>query len=170
MGNRTREIARVPKVEGLSPVYFIELELAASDGKPVSRNVYWLSTKADVLNWEASNWYLTPLAQYGDFTALRALPAATSQASAGTVRDGDDAVTTVTLSVPPTSPAVALQQHVSIRRGPQGDLALPIVWSDNDVTLWPGESIVLTARYPWTDGADPVVEVTGWNLAQGTDH
>jgi exo-1,4-beta-D-glucosaminidase len=58
---------------------------------------------------------------------------------------------------------VALQQHLSIRRGAKGDLALPILWNDNDVTLWPGESIVLTARYASQKGA-PTIEVSGWNV------
>jgi len=51
---------------------------------------------------------------------------------------------------------------------------LPILWSDNDVTLWPGESLTLTARFATpgapTPGAPlpgaqvPVVEVSGWNV------
>ena len=163
-GNRTRELTKLPAVTGLSPVYFIELELASSDGKPVSRNVYWLSTRQDVLDWANSNWYLTPLTQYADLTALQSLPAATSEVHATTRREGNEDVTTVTLSVPASSKALALQQHVSIRRGAKGDLALPILWNDNDVTLWPGESIVLTARYASQQGAAPLVEVSGWNV------
>jgi exo-1,4-beta-D-glucosaminidase len=163
-GNHTHPLTTLPAIANLSTTYFIELELAAADGKPVSRNVYWLSTRADVLDWAKSNWYLTPLTQYGDLTALKTLPAATSEVHATTQRDGNDEVTTVTLSVPASSKAVALFQHVSIKRGAQGALALPIRWTDNDVTLWPGESIVLTARYAAQGTADPVVEVSGWNV------
>jgi exo-1,4-beta-D-glucosaminidase len=178
-GNHTRSLATLPTVANLSSVYFVELDLAASDGKPVSRNVYWLSTRQDMLDWEHSNWYLTPVTQYADLTALKSLPAATSEVHATTRRDGNDNITTVTLSVPATSKAVALFQHVSIRRGAHGDLALPIRWNDNDVTLWPSESITLTARYEVQGAAVPVVEVSGWNvpaqnvpaaITQGTDH
>jgi exo-1,4-beta-D-glucosaminidase len=178
-GNHTQSLMTLPATAGLSPTYFIELDLASSDSKPVSRNVYWLSTRADVLDWAKSNWYLTPLTQYADLTALKSLPAATSQVQATTRRDGNDEVTTVTLSVPASSKAVTLFQHVSIRRGQKGDLALPIRWNDNDVTLWPGESIVLTARYASQGTVAPVVEVSGWNApsqsvpaaaTQGTDH
>jgi exo-1,4-beta-D-glucosaminidase len=132
-----------------------------------------------VLDWANSNWYLTPLTQYADLTALRSLPAAASEVRATTRREGNDDVTTVTLSVPASSKAVALFQHVSIRRGAQGNLALPILWNDNDVTLWPGESIVLTARYESQGTAVPVVEASGWNVpaqsvpaatTQGTVH
>jgi len=178
-GNHTRQLATLPAIADLSATYFIELDLTASDGKPVSRNVYWLSTRQDKLDWAKSNWYLTPSTQYADLTALKTLPAATSEIQATTRHEGKEDVTTVTLSVPDSSRTVALFQHVSIRRGTQGDLALPIRWNDNDITLWPGESIVLTARYASQGTAAPVVEVNGWNVptqsvpagtSQGTDH
>jgi exo-1,4-beta-D-glucosaminidase len=178
-GNHTKQVLTLPAITGLSSAYFIELDLASSDGKSVSRNVYWLSTRADTLDWAKSNWYLTPLTQYADLTALTSLPVATSQVQATTRREGKDEVTTVTLSVPASSKALALFQHVSIRRGAKDDLALPIRWNDNDITLWPGESMVLTARYASQGTAAPVVEVSGWNVpaqsvpaaaTQGTDH
>jgi exo-1,4-beta-D-glucosaminidase len=163
-GNRTRKIQAWQAIAGLSPIYFIELELSSSDGKPLSRNVYWLPAAPDVLDWAKSNWYLTPVTKYADLTALQSLPAATSQVRATTRREGNENVTTVELTVPASSKALALQQHVSIRQVAKGDLALPILWNDNDVTLWPGESIVLTARYAAKQGLVPMVEVSGWNV------
>ena len=41
---------------------------------------------------------------------------------------------------------------------------MPILWSDNDVTLWPGESLTLSARFAAPDTAAPVIEVSGWNV------
>jgi exo-1,4-beta-D-glucosaminidase len=76
--------------------------------------------------------------------------------------EGAEDVASVTLTVPPSSKAVALFQHVSIKRSAGGELMLPILWSDNDVTLWPGESLTLTARLA-TPGA-AIVEVSGWNV------
>jgi len=178
-GNHAQTVFELPAVANLSLVHFVELDLAASDGKPVSRNVYWLSTRADKLDWAKSNWYLTPLTQYGDFTALASIPKASREVHASTVREGKEDVTTVTLSVPASSAAAAIQEHLSIRRGVKGELALPVRWTDNDITLWPGESIVLTARYPAQGTAGTVVEVAGWNapveqfaagVTQGTKH
>ena len=166
--NSAREFAALPVVSGLSPTYFIELVLTSSDGQPISRNVYWLSTRKDVLDWKHSNWYMTPVTQYADFTALQSLPAATTDVRATTRRDGDDNVTTVTLAVPESSQAAALFQHVSIRTAAHGKPVLPILWSDNDVTLWPGESVTLTARYAAGVAAAPVVELSGWNVAAQT--
>lgn len=163
-GNHTRKLTALPALSGLSPTYFVELNLLSSNGKPASRNVYWLSTQPDVLDWKHSNWYLTPVTRYADLTALQSLPAATSQVQATTRREGDDDVTTVTLTVPQGSAAVALFQHLSIRQSANGDLALPILWSDNDVTLWPGETLTVTARYAAKGITTPVVEVSGWNV------
>ena len=44
---------------------------------------------------------------------------------------------------------------------------LPALWSDNDTTLWPGESETLTVRYAAAAlrGASPVVTVSGFNVA-----
>jgi exo-1,4-beta-D-glucosaminidase len=163
-GNHTRSLAMLPAPAGLSGVYFVELELASADGKPVSRNVYWLSTRPDKLDWAHSNWYLTPLTQYADLTALQSLPAATSEVRATRQRTRAGDVVTVTLAVPASSRAVAFFQHVSIRQSAGGRLVLPILWSDNDVTLWPGESVTLTAHYAGQGTAAPVVEVGGWNV------
>ena len=72
------------------------------------------------------------------------------------------------------TPAVAFFLRADVRRGSTsgapalGDNeVLPITWSDNDVTLWPGESETLRATYKRSalGGASPVVSVFGWNVA-----
>ena len=163
-GNSARELERLPEVAGLSRAYFIELELDAAKGNSISRNVYWLSTQTDEPDWEHSNWYVTPDARYADLTPLQSLPAATSEVRATVRHEGGDDIVTATLTVPPSSKAVALFQHLSIKQSAGGGLVLPILWSDNDVTLWPGESITLTARFATPPGAEtPIIEVSGWN-------
>src|SRR5580658_8647404 len=144
--------------------YFIELELASAVGKSISRNVYWLSTQTDELDWAHSTWYLTPVTRYADLSSLQSLPTATATVRATMRHEGAETIATVTLTVPPASKAVALFQHVSIKRSADGELMLPILWSDNDVTLWPGESLTLTAHFATLEAATPVVEVTGWNV------
>src|ERR1700681_3067008 len=162
--NGARQLAMLPALDGLSRTYFIELELASADGKAISRNVYWLSTQTDELDWAHSNWYLTPVTRYADLTPLQSLPTATAKVRATMRHEGAEDIVTVTLTVPPSSKAVALFQHVSIKRTAGGELILPILWSDNDVTLWPGESLTLTARLSTPGAATPVVEVSGWNV------
>jgi exo-1,4-beta-D-glucosaminidase len=162
-GNAARQLSTLTALDGLSRTYFIELELASAAGQSISRNVYWLSTQNDELDWEHSTWYLTPVTKYADLTPLQSLPAATSEVRATMRHEGAEAIATVTLTVPPSSKTVALFQHVSIKRSAGDELMLPIRWSDNDVTLWPGESLTLTARFAASGAEAPVVEVSGWN-------
>ena len=163
-GNDARQLALLPPLTGLSRTYFIELELASANSKAISRNVYWLSTQMDELDWAHSKWYLTPVTQYADLTPLQSLPSATATVRAMLRHEGAEDIATVTLTVPPSSKAVALFQHVSIKGPEGGEPLLPILWSDNDVTLWPGESLTLTARFAMAGAAIPVVEVSGWNV------
>jgi exo-1,4-beta-D-glucosaminidase len=160
VGNSTRQLTMLPALDGLSRTYFVELELASAGGQSISRNVYWLSTQTDELDWANSNWYLTPVTRYADLTPLQSLPTATSEVRVR--REGG--VAEVTLTVPPSSKAVALFQHVVIKRAAGGEPVLPILWSDNDVTLWPGESVTLTAHFAISGAETPVVEVSGWNV------
>jgi exo-1,4-beta-D-glucosaminidase len=163
-GNGARQLAMLPVLDGLSRTYFIELELASANGNPISHNVYWLSTQTDELDWAHSNWYLTPVTRYADLTQLQSLPTATAKVKATMRHEGAEDIATVTLAVPSSSKAVALFQHVSIKQSAGGEFMLPILWSDNDVTLWPGESLTLTARFATPGAAMPVVEVSGWNV------
>jgi exo-1,4-beta-D-glucosaminidase len=92
------------------------------------------------------------------------LPTATSEVRATLRHEGTEDIATVTLTVPASSRAVALFQHLSIKGSAAGKPVLPILWSDNDVTLWPGESLTLTAHFRAQGTGMPAVEASGWNL------
>ena len=162
--NGTRQLTILPALQGLSRTYFVELDLASEKGQSISRNVYWLSTQTDELDWANSNWYLTPLTKYADLTALQSLPSATSDVHATLRHEASGDVVSVTLTVPASSHAVALFEHLSIRQTAGGENLLPILWSGNDVTLWPGESLTVTAHLAKPVTQMPVVDVSGWNV------
>ena len=50
----------LPELTGLSPTWFVALRLTDAGGRERSTNVYWLSTKPDVLDWDKTNYYITP--------------------------------------------------------------------------------------------------------------
>ncbi len=79
--------------------------------------------------------------------------------------EGGEEVITITLTVPSSSTAVSFFQHLSIKQSEHGEPVVPVVWSDNDITLWPGESRTVSARIKAIGTTMPVVEVSGWNLA-----
>ena len=79
----------------------------------------------------------------------------------------------MTITNPSSNQAVAFFLRADVRRGAADGTALtgdnqvlPITWSDNDITLWPGESQTLTVTYDSASlgGATPVISVSGWNV------
>ncbi|TQK42982.1 hypothetical protein FBY35_4429 [Streptomyces sp. SLBN-118] len=51
-----------------------------------------------------------------------------------------------------------------------GAPVLPVRWSDNQVSLWPGESATLTAAFRTSDlhGSVPRLRISGWNTPTTT--
>jgi exo-1,4-beta-D-glucosaminidase len=154
----------IPAVSGLSATYLAKLVLTNASGVEVSRNVYWLSTKADTLDWNNTDWYYTPTTSYADLTGLSGLATAPVSASATTSEASGTTTTTVTLKNTSSAktPAFYLDAHIV---GAAGTPVLPVQWNDNAVSLWPGETTVLRATYRTADlkGATPSVRVTGYN-------
>ncbi len=155
----TRVLA-IPELTGLTGAYFVALGLRDSTGKQVSSNFYWLSTKPETLDWEHSNWYLTPTESYADMTALQTLPGADlrvkSSFSAGTAR--------VTIENPGRT--LAFFVHLKVVRSNDGDEVLPVLWQDNYFPVFPGETREVSAAYSQklVAGAKPAIEVDGWNV------
>src|SRR6185437_13942922 len=90
----------IPEIAGLSPVYFVKLELRNFAGAVVSSNFYWLSTQPAVSNWEASNGRFTPIKTYANFTALDQLPPVSLKLSSKSENRGGDEVERVTVANP----------------------------------------------------------------------
>jgi exo-1,4-beta-D-glucosaminidase len=158
--------------------YFVEL-LLRQNGAVIDRNVYWLSTTPDVVNWKKSlDHPVGTVSQYANLTELNSLPASTISATATSAlqpaRDDADAATTVTIRNTSSS-TVAFFLRADVRRGTaagglqSGDNELQSsVWQGNDITLFPGESQTVTVTYDRSDlnGATPVITLSGWNVAQ----
>ena len=157
--------------------YFVEL-LLSRGGQLVDRNVYWLSTQPDVVDWPKTvGLPQATMTQYADLSELQSLAPAEVTVTAHTHPqsgpDGADTQTEVTITNVSKTPTVAFFLRADVRRGssagvPAGgdDEVLPAFWSGNDTTLWPGESETLSASYRGSalDGQAPVVSVSGWNV------
>ncbi|HEX3815507.1 MAG TPA: beta-mannosidase [Mycobacteriales bacterium] len=168
-----RTVLRPKAPAGISPTYFEKLTLTRGS-KVVSRNVYWLSTKADKVDWDKThepglytpaNGFATFTSEgYADLAGLQKLSKAKLSVHADTRRQGGDLVTTVQIRNVGTDRTPAVASRADIFGGAKE--VLPIQWSDNDVTLWPGETQTITARYSAGDlhGA-PTVRISGYNVA-----
>jgi hypothetical protein len=130
-----------------SDVRFLRLELKDAQGKMLSQNFYWLGKNM------ASD----------DLTELNELPPVALDAKASVSDVGGRRTVTVTLHNPTIS--VALMAHIQLRRK-SGERVLPAFYSDNYVSLVPGEERMLTVEADATafHGEDALIVVDGWNV------
>lgn len=156
-------------VPGRSSTYLLRLTLTDAGGREVSRNVYWLSTRADTLDWAHTDWYHTPTTSYADLRGLSSMARVPVAATASTRSAGGTSTTTVTVRNAGTGRTPSLLTDVHLVDA-HGRPVLPVRWSDNEVGLWPGESVTLTATYRTADlhGSAPRVRVSGWNTPERT--
>jgi exo-1,4-beta-D-glucosaminidase len=152
-----------------SSAYFLRLTLKDAGGRVVSRNFYWLSEKADAWDSAHAHYDWTPATAYADFTGLETLARTKLAASATERREGDERVISVTLRNP--SSRLAYFVHLRLRRASDGLDAVPVFWSDNDISLLPDERRTLTARIPAAQygrgvGRGVLLDATGWNVGR----
>jgi exo-1,4-beta-D-glucosaminidase len=171
----TNKVFTLPPIADLSRTYFLRLDLNDASGKNVSSNFYWLSTQPDVLDWDRSAWYVTPTKTFADLTALQGLPKVDVKATAESEMNGEEGVTRVTVENPSRDLAFFVHFKVVVQGGHYAfdeeggrpdDEVLPVLWSDNYVSLLPGEKRLLTATYAKRRlrSGKPVVKIDGWNV------
>jgi exo-1,4-beta-D-glucosaminidase len=159
----------LPAPDGLTATYFLKLELHDAAGKLLSDNFYWLSTKADTLDWaKRKDTVYTPQKEFADLTGLNILPKAKVAITKSLKTAGNESVLMV--AVENRGESIAFMVHPRVTRGTGGDDITPIFWSDNYFSLLPGEKKTVTARFEAAslEGAVPELVVEGWNLELGT--
>jgi len=70
-----------------------------------------------------------------------------------------------TLTNPGSQPALMVKLAL---RDAAGERVLPAYWSDNYVSLLPGETRVVTVRAPLSAAMPDSIGVRGWNVEAGT--
>jgi len=145
--NAYQDVFALAGLSGLTPVYFVQLELKDADGRPVSDNFYWLSSQ-------------TPT----DLSDLEKLPPVRLDTSCQVEPQGDQTVVRVKVNNP--TEHLAFFIHLAATRGPYGDEILPVFWQDNYFSLLPGQAREVTATFATRDarGTKPALEVGGWNV------
>ncbi|MER6462111.1 exo-beta-D-glucosaminidase [Streptomyces sp. NPDC001228] len=168
-GAHTTALTVPASVSGLPSTYLARLVLTDAAGREVSRNVYWLSTRPDTPDWAKTDWWHTPTTGSADLTGLSSMSQVPVTATASTTEAGGTSATTVTVRNTGTGKTPALLTDVHLVDA-DGKPVLPVRWSDNEVSLWPGESATLTATYRTADlhGSEPRVRVSGWNAVERT--
>ena len=129
----------------LSAVHFIRLKLTQSDAT-VSDNFYWRGTEE------------------GNFTALRTLPKVNVEGKTGVQRRGNRWILKTELNNASNQPAIMV--HLKAVREKSGDRILPALYSDNYVSLMPGERRTIQTQVEDADtrGEQPRIVIEGFNV------
>jgi len=160
----TTDALVLPDLTGLPSTYLVHVEMHDSSGVLLSTNLYWLSTTPDLLDWPGVGFFFIPMLGYADLTALESLQSVQLQASASATLRGSEQEVSVEVTNP--SASLAFMVRLAVTRGAGGKEILPTRWTDNYVSLLPGETRTLSARYLTEDGgeASPSLSVHGWNV------
>ncbi|KAJ5118233.1 hypothetical protein N7526_009870 [Penicillium atrosanguineum] len=159
----SKEVRDVSGIDKITDVAFLRLTLYDAKGKEplLSRNVYWLSPKPDVLDRSKSNWYYTPVTTYANFSRLEQMAPATVNPSIGEVKAVNGWKSfEILLENQSKVPAVFIRLNALKSDGTE---ITPILWSENYVTLWPKEKLYLKARFEG-ELHNITVELSGRNL------
>jgi beta-galactosidase/beta-glucuronidase len=130
----------------LTPVHFVRLTLSKG-GRAVSDNFYWRGTTD------------------GDFRALRNLAKVRLDVSTTAARQGGTWKLTTEVTNSSRTPAVLVR--LKAVRGTTGDRILPALYSDNYVSIMPGETKRVEIEVNAADarGEEPRVAVEGFNVS-----
>lgn len=154
----------VPEVKGNA---FLFLTLTNEKGDTIANNDYMLAERMDEYDWEASDWITTPIKRYADYTSLASLEKAELQAKAIASHDGDSL--RIRIDLDNTGKTVALLVRLAMTDR-SGNLVAPAHYSDNYVTLAPGERRVITCELPRRDSVKGLkLSADGWNMPHTRD-
>jgi len=158
------KIFELPEFNNISTTYFLDLRLNNDKGIEIGNNFYWLSTRPDVLDYDAKvePWpYYTPSKEFADLTALNSLPPAKVKFEYHTERTGEQTKLTATLHNAGDTIAFFIELKVAEKKS--GETILPVFWEDNYVSLLPSETRTIEATFSATND-QAVLTINGWNL------
>ena len=167
VANSSTQIANLPEKNWGSPTYFLDLRLYDKSGNEIDINFYWLSAKQDLLDYEASvpSWYYhTPSKQYADYTALNTLPKVVVISSLSKVKNEN--TTKYSVKLKNNTDKIAFFVNPQLVDTQTNKAILPILWSDNYISLLPYESRTISAiiNNNNLNNINPQLVVDGYNL------
>ncbi len=162
--NSAALIHEMPKINGLSTTYFLDLRILDSSKKEVANNFYWLSTVDDVQDFENTTWVYTPNKAFADLTGINTLNRTWVDLKVEKVVT--EGKVNFTCELNNASGLLAFFIELRIVDSATGQSVLPVFWDDNYVSLAPGEKRVIKG-WVSSEGIDPEklkVVIKGQNL------
>ena len=150
MADESKKIVFPGMPSSAGALFFLKLKLTDAEGKDISSNFYWLSSKGD---------------EKADFTALNTLPKVDLSYSVSPLRK-ENGKCYLTMEIENPSKSLAFAVNPKIISQSSKDLILPVFWEDNYFALLPGEKRTVKAEFIEADlnGAVPALALDGWNI------
>ncbi len=133
----------------VSAIHFIKLDLHDAAGQLLSTNFYWRAQPADP----------------GNLAALNQMPMVKLTATVEAPKENVPGQRRLRVTLLNPTQNIALMAHVQLRRK-SGERVLPVFYSDNYVSLVPGETktIEMEAAASEFHGEAALIVIDGWNV------
>jgi exo-1,4-beta-D-glucosaminidase len=149
-------LCRLPDRQPFGETHFLLLELSGpSQGVPaegsqrsLARNFYWLSNAADVVDHSAANWFMAPMLAHARFHVLAELPRPELHLellSRSLVDEPGPARHQLSVKLSNRGDSLAFFTRLELVDA-EGRELLPSLYSDNYISLLPGESCEVQVR------------------------
>jgi len=152
----------IPEIENLSTTYFVRLRLKDVAGRLVGENVYWYSTQPDIFDFAKSVWYITPVRNYANLTGLNQLAKNSDLQAFAVPTYGEVQIYFINAN----KTNIAFFVHAEVIES-SGDEIAPINYSDNYISLWPGEAKMVSAQFG-AENKPASIRIKGYNVPEFT--
>jgi hypothetical protein len=143
--NRALSLFEVPEPEGVSGVYFLKLALW-ENGKSLPANIYWLTTLAK------------------DYTALDRLPRTVPRIQASLRQTDEGYAGSLRLKA---GEHISFLNRIKVFDKTSGKRILPVHYSDNYITLMPGDEQEVSLRFASSLPAEQIeVVIDSWTAGR----
>jgi len=159
------EAMMVPRPTKITSTYFVRCQLFDASGANIVDNVYWQSTTLDDFGKPShdDDDYKYRQASWSNFKSLNSMPKVLLEVHGAIQKMGNRNTFGINLHNP--SGHIAFFGRASVTAGKSGQEVLPILYSDNYVTVFPGETVHVEGSFDTESlkGADPWIHLEGYN-------
>ena len=140
---------------------FLKLEICDVAGSVLSDNFYVVLKKLADLQWDKSNYFYTPANSYADLRDLEEMP----KAEVCATFEWEPTATGGVIHISNGGKRVAFFLHATAVKPGSNEEIAPVLWSDNFISLLPGESRELSFELSKLTRDRVAVKLEGWNIA-----
>jgi exo-1,4-beta-D-glucosaminidase len=159
--NSSQKIIDLPDFKQ-NTVYFLSI-VTTKNADTLDNNFYWLSAKPDVMDYQKTNWFVTPQKKFADYTGLNKLPKGDIAVSYRKIMKANK--TDFVVSLKNKTNKIQFFIQVLIEDKKTLNVILPVLWTDNYISLLPNEKREIRGSIPNKAliGKNAVIKIESWS-------